>query len=81
MKPISEKKILSLLDNGLSSRKIAAQLGVSRATIDKYVKSRELIYRKIVMDDRRNLKPPISIGYFAQLLQARQIIPSNSPAS
>ena len=38
MKPISEEtrnNILSLLDNGLSSRKITAQLGVSRATIDR----------------------------------------------
>lgn len=38
MKPISEEtrsSIISLLDAGLSSRQIAAQLGVNRATVDR----------------------------------------------
>jgi len=38
MKPISEQvhnSIISLLDVGLSSRQIAAQLGVGHTTVDK----------------------------------------------
>src|SRR5438128_2094529 len=44
MKPISEKtynNVVSLLDRGLSACKIATELGVSRATVDRVcVKSR-----------------------------------------
>jgi len=38
MKPISEEtynNVVSLLDRGLSARKIATELGVSRATVDR----------------------------------------------
>ena len=73
MKPISEEtrnNILSLLDNGLSSRKITAQLGVSRATIDRIrEKSRTDIQKsrggrptKLSATDKRTLLCKITSG-------------------
>jgi len=73
MKPISEEtrnNILSLLDNGLSSRKITAQLGVSRATIDRIrEKSRTDIQKsrggrptKLSATDKRRLLRKITSG-------------------
>ena len=85
MKPISEEtrnNILSLLDNGLSSRKITAQLGVSRATIDRIrEKSRTDIQKscggrpaKLNATDRCTIATITSD-------QARQIMLSSSPVA
>lgn len=73
MKSIPEEthnNILSLLDNGLSSRKIAAQLGVSRSTIDRIrTKSRADIPKshggrpaKLKATDKRRLLRTITSG-------------------
>ena len=72
MKPISEEtrnNILSLLDNGLSSRKIAVQLGVS-ATIDRIreklrtdiQKSRDGRPTKLKATDKHRLLHTITSG-------------------
>ena len=51
MKPISEEthnSIVALLDNGLSSYKIAAQLGISHVTVDRVrAKSRPEISKSL----------------------------------
>ena len=73
MKSIPEEthnNILSLLDNGLSSHKIAAQLGVSRSTIDRIrAKSRSDIPKsrggrpaKLKATDKRRLLRTITSG-------------------
>ena len=73
MKSIPEEthnNVLSLLDNGLSSRKIAVQLGVSRATIDRIrEKSRTDIQKsrggrltKLSATDKRRLLRKITSG-------------------
>ena len=73
MKSIPEETcndILSFLDNGLSSRKIAAQLGISRATIDRiHARSRPDIQKsqggrpmKLKATDKRRLIRTISSG-------------------
>ena len=73
MKSIPEEtrnNILSLLDNGLSSRKIAAQLGISRAKIDRIrARSRSNIQKsqggrpmKLKTTDKRRLIRTITSG-------------------
>lgn len=73
MKSISEEthnKIVSLLDNGLSSHKIAAQLNIGRATVDRVrEKSRPNIKKsrggrpaKLTETDKRRLVRTITSG-------------------
>lgn len=73
MKPISEEtynNVVSLLDRGLSARKIATELGVSRATVDRVrAKSRPDIPKnqggrptKLKSTDKRRLVRMITSG-------------------
>lgn len=85
MKPIPEQtrnNILSLLDNGLTSRKIAAQLGVSRATVDRLraklrtdiQKSRGGRPTKLKATDKRRLLRTITSGKVDNAVQlAREL--------
>ena len=72
MKSISEEthnNIVALLNNGLSSYKIAAQLGISHATVDQ----------KVRVGSQQNLQYQTSVGWFVWLLQEKQILLSSLP--
>ena len=61
MKPISEEtynNVVSLLDRGLSARKIATELGVSRATVDRVCGQ---TYKKVRVGSQLSLNQQISI--------------------
>ena len=64
MKPISEEtynNVVSLLDRGLSAHKIATELSVSHATIDRvHAKSRSNI-QKVRVGSQLNLNQQISV--------------------
>src|SRR5438046_2677794 len=89
MKPISEEtcsNILSLVDIGLSSRQIEAQLGVSRPTVSRIrAKSRQGAQRsrggrpaKLTAADKRRLVRMVTSGKVDTAVQLAQELRDNS---